>query len=563
MQTSVPPRRQDLPLPPTPLVGRERELTAVRRSLRPRGAVAASRGSGPSPAAARLLTLTGPPGIGKTRLALAAADGLAGAFADGVWLVELAALADPALVPQAVATAVGVQEAPEQPVLATLRRRPCARGACCCCWTTASTWWRPAPSWSTALLRACPRLTVLATSREALGIAGRAHLAGAAPGAAAAGRRRARPPGRRRSRRRSRPTSSRGTRRCGCSSRAPPRWRRASPSPRRTRRRWPRSAAGWTASRWRWSWRRRGCGRCRWRRSRRGWATASACSRPAAAPPCPATRRCGRRWTGATTSSPRRAAAVRAASRSSPAGSPWRRPRPSRGPSGPPASAGGGPAAGRRRRSACWTAWRTSSTSRSSGGGARRGAGAGGGAVPPAGDAPAVRGRAPGWPGGSRRGGRRARAPRRPLPGAGGGLPAAAAAGRAAGVARPARPRARQPAGGAALVARARPGGRRRGGRARAAARRGAGLALLVAAGPPHRGPGVAGALLALPPARPTLGRARALLALGQLSFSSPDRRSLTAWFAGERGARPRAGRHVDGRVRAREPRHRGGKRQP
>ena len=169
MPTFVPSRRQDLPLPPTPLVGRERELTAVRRSLRPRGAVAASRDSGTAPAGPRLLTLTGPPGIGKTRLALAAADGLAGAFADGVCLVELASLADPALVPQAVATAAGVEEAPEQPVRATLAGflRPrhllllldnCEHLVGACAELVA------------ALLRACPRLTVLATSREALGI---------------------------------------------------------------------------------------------------------------------------------------------------------------------------------------------------------------------------------------------------------------------------------------------------------------------------------------------------------------------------------------------------------
>src|SRR4029453_14509332 len=102
--------------------------------------------------------------------ALVPADGRPG-FADGVWLVELAALADPALVPQAVGTAGGVREEPGRPLLATLtdalRHRhllllldncehlldACARLA-------------------DALLRACPHLTVLATSREGLGIGG-------------------------------------------------------------------------------------------------------------------------------------------------------------------------------------------------------------------------------------------------------------------------------------------------------------------------------------------------------------------------------------------------------
>src|SRR5262245_32041588 len=151
----------NLPLQLTSFVGRERELAAVHGLL----------------AGHRLVTLTGPGGTGKTRLAQqAAAEALVPAagrpgFADGVWLVELAALADPALVPQAVAAAVGVREDPGRPLLATLtdalrHRRllllldncehlldACARLA-------------------DALLRACPHLTVLASSREALGLAG-------------------------------------------------------------------------------------------------------------------------------------------------------------------------------------------------------------------------------------------------------------------------------------------------------------------------------------------------------------------------------------------------------
>src|SRR5262245_23669689 len=68
----------------------------------------------------RLVTLTGPGGAGKTRLALEAAGALRPAYPDGVWLAELAPLADPALVPEAVATALGVREEPGRPLVATL-----------------------------------------------------------------------------------------------------------------------------------------------------------------------------------------------------------------------------------------------------------------------------------------------------------------------------------------------------------------------------------------------------------------------------------------------------------
>src|SRR5262245_14039009 len=85
----------NLPLQLTSFVGREREIDEVERLL---GRV-------------RLLTLPGAGGCGKTRLALRVAEGVLGDYPDGVWLIELAPLADPALVPQAVATALGVREA--------------------------------------------------------------------------------------------------------------------------------------------------------------------------------------------------------------------------------------------------------------------------------------------------------------------------------------------------------------------------------------------------------------------------------------------------------------------
>jgi transcriptional regulator with XRE-family HTH domain len=83
--------------PLTPLVGREREAGAVARLLRQ---------------GARLVTLTGPGGVGKTRLALRVAEGLADAFPDGVAFVDLAPLNDPALVLPTVARALGLRDEP-------------------------------------------------------------------------------------------------------------------------------------------------------------------------------------------------------------------------------------------------------------------------------------------------------------------------------------------------------------------------------------------------------------------------------------------------------------------
>jgi predicted ATPase len=68
----------------------------------------------------RLLTLTGAGGCGKTRLALEVARSLVGAYPDGVWLVELASLSEGALVAQAVAAALGVQEQPDSSLTDTL-----------------------------------------------------------------------------------------------------------------------------------------------------------------------------------------------------------------------------------------------------------------------------------------------------------------------------------------------------------------------------------------------------------------------------------------------------------
>jgi predicted ATPase len=88
------------PIPPTALIGREGEIARVRELL----------------AEGRLVTLTGPGGTGKTRLALAVLSQLEASYRDGVAFVDLAPLADPQLVPSAIAQALGVQEAEGRPV---------------------------------------------------------------------------------------------------------------------------------------------------------------------------------------------------------------------------------------------------------------------------------------------------------------------------------------------------------------------------------------------------------------------------------------------------------------
>ncbi len=145
----------NLPRYLTSFIGREREINEVKRLL-----------SGTC-----LLTLTGPGGVGKTHLALRLAADVLGAHPEGVWLVELASLKDASLIPQTIATALGVREQPGRSLLTTLTDylRPkelllildnCEHLIAACARLTDS------------LLRACPKVKVLATSREPLGIAG-------------------------------------------------------------------------------------------------------------------------------------------------------------------------------------------------------------------------------------------------------------------------------------------------------------------------------------------------------------------------------------------------------
>jgi predicted ATPase/transcriptional regulator with XRE-family HTH domain len=148
-------RRNNLPIALSRFVGREHELVAVTGRL----------------VSARLLTLTGIGGCGKTRLALEVARGVVPNFAGGVWLVELGPLADPKLVPQQVGATVGVRENSNQPLTTALAAAVADRTMLLVL-DNCEHLLQASAVLVDALLRACPNLQILATSREPFGIAG-------------------------------------------------------------------------------------------------------------------------------------------------------------------------------------------------------------------------------------------------------------------------------------------------------------------------------------------------------------------------------------------------------
>jgi transcriptional regulator with XRE-family HTH domain len=149
------PGRHNLPTSVTSFIGRAQETAELQELL----------------TQARLLTLVGVGGCGKSRLALEVAGTMVERFPDGVWLIELAPLVDSALVPHQVASVLGVSELPGQPIVdvlvGALRERSillvldnCEHVLTACSGLVDS------------LVRACPQLHIMATSRSVLGVLG-------------------------------------------------------------------------------------------------------------------------------------------------------------------------------------------------------------------------------------------------------------------------------------------------------------------------------------------------------------------------------------------------------
>ena len=149
------PTPNNLPIPLTSFIGRAREIAEVTRLFGQH----------------RLVTLSGPGGCGKSRLALRVAEALLPTLPHGVWLVELASLSDPALVLQTIAAIFGVQAARDRGVLTTLneflRPRQLLLILDNCEHLIAEV-----AAVAETLLSDCPHLHILATSRETLNVSG-------------------------------------------------------------------------------------------------------------------------------------------------------------------------------------------------------------------------------------------------------------------------------------------------------------------------------------------------------------------------------------------------------
>jgi non-specific serine/threonine protein kinase len=147
--------RHNLPLQLTTFVGRVTELAEIRHLL----------------ATKRLVTLTATAGAGKTRLAIEVAGGTFGAYADGTWLVDLTPIRDGELVPRAFASALRVQERPRQPLAQTLLDHLSSRQVLLVV-DNCEHVIQACAGFVDSILRQCPDVTILATTREPLRVSG-------------------------------------------------------------------------------------------------------------------------------------------------------------------------------------------------------------------------------------------------------------------------------------------------------------------------------------------------------------------------------------------------------
>ncbi|HEV3233795.1 MAG TPA: adenylate/guanylate cyclase domain-containing protein, partial [Candidatus Dormibacteraeota bacterium] len=148
----------NLPLQMTSFIGREEEMAEVRQMLHD----------------SRLVTLTGSGGSGKTRLSIQLAADLLDQYADGSWLVDLSPITDPALIPNAAAAAMSIREVEGQELTRTITNRLAGSNTLlildnCEHLLDASA------AFASMVLKACPEVGILATSREPIGVAGEAQ----------------------------------------------------------------------------------------------------------------------------------------------------------------------------------------------------------------------------------------------------------------------------------------------------------------------------------------------------------------------------------------------------
>jgi predicted ATPase/class 3 adenylate cyclase len=145
----------NLPAQLTSFIGRESQIAEAKQLL----------------ANTRLLSLTGPGGTGKTRLSLQIAQDRLSSFNDGVWFVELAPLTDPSLIPNTMATLFGLRELPNMPILNIVTDYLRAKQLLLIL-DNCEHLIEACAKLSDHLLHACPQVKIVASSREALGIAG-------------------------------------------------------------------------------------------------------------------------------------------------------------------------------------------------------------------------------------------------------------------------------------------------------------------------------------------------------------------------------------------------------